>query len=71
MKLQELKQSLFDAEDMTEIYAKIKRWTAEGDEEVNFSQDEISDTQIEKLREDGYTVCWNRPCLWWEVSGWK
>ena len=71
MNLKELKQSLFDAEDMTEIYAKIKRWAAEGDEEVNFSQDEISDTQIEKLREDGYTVHWNRPCLWWGVSGWK
>lgn len=71
MNLQELRQSLFDAEDMTEIYAKIKRWAVEGDEEVNFSQDEISDTQIEKLREDGYTVHWNRPCLWWEVSGWK
>lgn len=71
MNLQELKQSLFDAEDMTEIYARIKRWADEGDEEVNFSQDEISDTQIEKLREDGYTVHWNRPCLWWEVSGWK
>ena len=56
---------------MTAIYAKIKRWAAEGDEEVNFSQDEISDTQIERLREDGYTVHWNRPCLWWEVSGWK
>lgn len=71
MNVKELKQSLFDAEDMTEIYAKIKRWAAEGDEEVTFSDYEISDTQIEKLREDGYTVRWNRPCLWWEVSGWK
>lgn len=34
MNLQELKQSLFDAEDMTEIYAKIKRWAAEGYEEA-------------------------------------
>lgn len=71
MNLQELRQSLFDAEDMTEIYAKIRDWAAQGSSEVYINQDEATDVQIEKLCEDGYTVHWNRACLWWEVSGWK
>lgn len=33
MNLQELKESLFDAEDMTQIYAKIKCWADHGEEE--------------------------------------
>lgn len=32
--------------------------------------DEISVLQVNQLRVDGYTVEWNRACLWYEVSGW-
>lgn len=77
MKLSELKQTRMSQIDMSEIYDKIKCWVDAGSKEVYFNhrgnekEDEITDLQVAKLREDGYTVEWNRPCLRYEVSGWE
>lgn len=70
MNLSELKQSLLDEEDMTEIYSKIRGWAVQGSKEVYIKQDEITELQVDKLRENGYKVEWNRSCLWYEISGW-
>lgn len=77
MNLQELKQNIRAETDMSDIYSKIKDWAAQGSKEVYFNhrgneeEDEISEVQVAILREQGYTVEWNRPCLWYEVSGWQ
>lgn len=77
MNLQELKQNIRVETDMSDIYSKIKRYAQDGGKEVYFNhrgneqEDEISDVQVAILREAGYTVEWNRACLWFEVSGWK
>lgn len=76
MNLQELKQSIRVEVDMSDIYDKIKRYAEDGDSYVTFShrsseEDDITEIQVAILREAGYTVEWNRPCLWYEVSGWK
>ena len=77
MNLQELKQNLRVETDMSDIYSKIKRYAEDGEKYVPFDHrgceefDEISEVQVAILRENGYTVDWNRPCLWYEVSGWK
>lgn len=76
MTLDELKQNIRVETDMSSIYSKIKSYAEDGEKEVYFNhrgceeEDEISDTQVDILREAGYTVRWNRPCLWYEVSGW-
>jgi hypothetical protein len=77
MNLQELKQNIRVQVDMSDIYYKIKQYAEDGESYVPFShrgckeEDEISEVQVAILREAGYTVDWNRPCLWYEVSGWK
>lgn len=77
MNLQELKQSIRVETDMSDIYSRIKRNAEDGESYVTFShrgceeEDEITDVQVAILREAGYDVEWNRPCLWYEVSGWK
>jgi hypothetical protein len=77
MNLQELKHSLNNDTDMSKIYAKIKEYATSDWSYCPFAhgnitvEDEISDLQVEILRVEGYTVEWNRPCLWYEVSGWK
>lgn len=77
MNLQELKQSIRAEVDMSDIYYKIKSYAKEGNKEVYFNhrgneeEDEISEVQVAILSEAGYTVEWNRSCLWYEVSGWK
>lgn len=77
MKLSELKQSIRVEVDMSDIYRRIKRNAEDGESYATFSHrgseddDEISEVQVAILREAGYTVQWNRPCLWYEVSGWK
>lgn len=77
MNLQELRQNIRVETDMSDIYSKIKRYAQDGEKEVYFNhrgneqEDEISDVQVAILREAGYTVEWNRACLWFEVSGWK
>lgn len=77
MNLQELKQSIRAEVDMSDIYYKIKSYAEDGSKEVYFNhrgnedEDEISEVQVAILREAGYTVEWNRPCLWYGVSGWK
>lgn len=76
MNLSELKQNIRVETDMSSIYSKIKSYAEDGEKEVYFNhcgrkeEDEISDAQVEILRENGYTVTWNRACLWYEVSGW-
>lgn len=76
MNLQELKQNIRVETDMSEIYSKIKVWAESGSSEVYFNhrgneeEDEISEVQVAILRENGYTVGWNRSCLWYEISGW-
>lgn len=76
MNLQELKQSIRSEADMSSIYKKIKRCAEAGEKKVYFDhrgceeEDEITDTQVEILREQGYAVHWERACLWYEVSGW-
>lgn len=76
MNLQELKQQVSVETDMSDIYWKIKSYARDGEKEVLFNhrgnaeEDEISDVQVAILREQGYTVNWNRACLWYEVSGW-
>jgi len=77
MNLQELKSYMRVETDMSDIYSKIKSYAEDGESYVPFShrgyeeEDEISEVQVAILREAGYTVDWNRPCLWFEVSGWK
>lgn len=71
MNLQELKQGLRQNTDMTSIYSKIKSCAEEGEAYAIFTEDELSATQREILRDAGYTVEWERPCLWYEISGWK
>lgn len=77
MNLQELKQNIRVETDMSTIYSKIKRYAEDGGKEVYFNhrgneeEDEISDVQVAILREQGYTVEWNRACLWYEVGGWS
>lgn len=77
MNLQELKQNIRVETDMSTIYSKIKRYAEAGDAYVTFDhrgseeEDQISDSQVDILIEDGYTVCYNSACLWYEVSGWK
>lgn len=76
MNLEELKNGICVQTDMSAIYSKIKSYAEDGSNEVYFNhrgceeEDEISDLQVEILREAGYTVHWNRACLWYEVSGW-
>jgi hypothetical protein len=76
MNLQELKQNIQVETDMSDIYSKIKILAESGSNEVYFNhhgnkeEDEISEVQVAILREQGYTVEWNRTCLWYEVSGW-
>lgn len=76
MNLEELKQSLDNKMDMSYIYSKIRNAAEDGETKVYFDHrgseddDEISDTQVEILREQGYAVHWERACLWYEVSGW-
>lgn len=77
MNLQELKQTLRAETDMAYIYEKIKLYAQGGEKYVPFDHrgnegdDEISEIQVAILRENGYTVDWNRACLWYEVGGWK
>lgn len=77
MNLKELKQNIRVKTDMCGIYSKIKRYAQDDEKEVYFNhrgneeEDEISDVQVDILREQGYTVEWNRPCLWYQISGWK
>lgn len=77
MNLSELKQNIRVETDMSSIYSKIKNYAEDGESYVTFRhgsfgcEDEISEVQVDILREAGYTVEWNRPCLWYEVSGWK
>lgn len=77
MNLQELKQSIRVETDMSDIYYRIKLDAECGESYSTFShrgneeEDEISDVQVAILREAGYTVEWDRACLWYEVSGWK
>lgn len=77
MNIQELKQSIRVETDMSAIYDKIQRYAEFGDDYVTFDhrgseeEDQISEVQVAILREAGYTVEWNRPCLWYQVSGWK
>ena len=60
---------------MDEIYEQIK-YCYDGNLNCYFRHgssscdDEISKRQVDQLRADGYTVEWNRACLWYEVSGW-
>jgi len=76
MNLQELKQNIRVETDMSDIYSKIKEWAELGSKEVYFNhrgneeEDEISEVQVAILCENGYTVEWNRACLWYEISGW-
>lgn len=75
MNLEELKQRI--KPDMTDIYSRIKRNAEDGESYATFGhgyidqEDEISEAQVDILQEQGYTVLWNRSCLWYEVSGWK
>lgn len=81
MTLYELLQNNSNEEDsilsMDEIYSRIREAYHNGDNFVSFSHgnaifpDEISEGQVNILRGDGYTVRWERGCLWYEVSGWK
>lgn len=77
MKLSELKSNIYEQVDMSAIYSRIKSYAEDGESYVTFDHrgceedDEISEAQVDILREAGYTVQWNRPCLWYEVSGWK
>jgi hypothetical protein len=77
MKLSDLKQNIRVETDMSDIYSKIKRVAEGGDNCAYFDhrgceeEDQISEVQVAILREAGYTVEWNRPCLWYEISGWK
>jgi hypothetical protein len=77
MNLQELKSGIRAEVDMSDIYSKIKSYAEDGESYVPFShrgneeEDEISEFQVAILREAGYTVDWNRPCLWYEISGWS
>ena len=77
MRLKDLKQNIKLETDMSGIYEKIKFYAKDGESYVPFhhrgceSEDEISEAQVAILREQGYTVTWERSCLWYEVSGWK
>lgn len=77
MRLKDLKQNIKLETDMSSIYEKIKFYAEDGESYVPFyhrgceSEDEISEAQVAILREQGYTVTWERSCLWYEVSGWK
>ncbi|MNV96873.1 hypothetical protein D3C71_1919200 [compost metagenome] len=77
MNLQELKQNIRDEVDMSAIYSRIKCEAQAGESSTRFShgyidqEDEISEVQVAILRENGYTVEWNRACLWYEISGWS
>lgn len=77
MNLSELKSSVYVETDMSDIYSRIKRDARAGERYATFGfgsscwEDEITETQVAILRQQGYTVEWNRPCLWYEVSGWK
>lgn len=77
MKLSELKSNIYEELDMSAIYSRIKSYAEDGESYVPFDhrgceeEDQISELQVAMLREAGYTVQWNRACLWYEVSGWK
>lgn len=80
MTLEELKQTRRAYEDnatltMEEIYSRILDCYENGNacyfkHGSSSFEDEISDHQVAQLWSDGYTVEWNRACLWYEVSGW-
>ena len=81
MTLDELKEETQEQEEetyytMDEIYSIIKENYQAGNRSCVFRHgtvgwvDEISERQVDQLRADGYTVEWNRACLWYEVSGW-
>lgn len=77
MKLSELKSNIYEELDMSAIYSRIKSYAENGETYVPFEhrgceeEDQISELQVAILCEAGYTVQWNRACLWYEVSGWK
>ena len=81
MTLDELKEEIQECgEDtyytMDDIYSIIKENYHAGSSSCVLRHgnaswvDEISKRQVDQLRADGYTVEWNRACLWYEVSGW-
>ena len=81
MTLEELKQTAAECEEDTiytieDIYSIIQSIYSAGGTICTFRNgssnwaDEISERQVDQLRADGYTVTWNRACLWYEVSGW-
>lgn len=58
------------------IYERIRQAAKDGEKEIQLnvtnyaSTTQISERQVEVLRSKGYTVNYNRPCLWYEISGW-
>lgn len=80
MNVDELKAAVQSELKMDLVYEALKEAYANDEAEVHFQDTEdkdpnsrhaINNVQADLLRSKGYSVIWNSPCQWWEVSGWK
>jgi len=46
----------------------IRARSDEGYFTLTVPQEQLDEESSAHLKELGYTVCWNSPCLWWEIS---
>lgn len=55
---------------MAGLEACVRSAIAVGDTSCNYFTDghHLSDAEIDYVRGLGYTIYWNGPCLWYEVS---
>lgn len=78
MNLEELRKAIYATAGMQPIHQKILDKSIQGENSVRFDynhtnvpvEGKMNSRQAEILREDGYTIEYNRACLWYEVSGW-
>ena len=69
MDAQEAKSlSLGSLGDLDIIYSLIKSAAGDGNFTCTINTELMTDRQADYLKEQGYSVYYNSPCLWWEVS---
>lgn len=62
-----LREKLFNSEGIQRFMEKVERTIDSEVDYFNFTGD-LSDTEIKYLDSLGYDICWNSPCLWYEVN---
>lgn len=53
-----------------EIISKIENAAMHGDREITYytAGEHLPDREVEMIRNLGYSIYWNGPCLWYEIS---